>query len=85
MTTEAPTAALDDAAVPCESHEGGGQNQCSDEEAAAPSVPPDDGVYALVCNMCRGDKYVLCIAEDLMQDDINRSPGMCMSPSFSVH
>jgi hypothetical protein len=84
MPNEAPTAPVGDAADPCESHEGGGQDQCKDEEAAAASVPPDDGVYALVCNMCRGDKSVLCVAEDLMQDDINRSPGMCMSPSFSA-
>ncbi len=47
----------------------------AEEEAAVPP-PSEDVVYALACNMCRGNKFVLCVAEDLMQDDINNSPGM---------
>jgi len=80
--------------TPCSPVEDGGAKKeedggAAEEETAAP-LPPEDVVYALVCNMCRGNKFVLCVAEDLMQDDVNSSPGMprlagCAWNSRCVH
>lgn len=45
-------------------------------EEAGTTAAEEDVVHALACASCRGRKYVLCLAQDLMQDDINNNPGV---------
>ena len=63
------------------------ENYCSDSTAAPDAVPVRKAeedehaklavkdVYALACAVCRGEKFVLCLAEDLLEDDVNKNPG----------
>ena len=54
------------------------------EEGAVPDAekpPPaeqqqlqDDAVFTLCCSSCRGEKYILCVADDLLQDEVNNHP-----------
>ena len=53
----------------------------AEEGAAEAAPPPEEVVFALACAGCRGEKYVLCVAGDLLEDDANKDPGalaMCL-------
>ena len=47
----------------------------AEEGAAEAAPPPEEVVFALACAGCRGEKYVLCVAGDLLEDDANKDPG----------
>ena len=46
------------------------------EQCAAAKEPEytEEVVYALACAACRGEKFVLCVGDDLMQDEVNSNP-----------
>ena len=52
----------------------------SDAEKPPPHVAAeqqqlqDDAVFTLCCSSCRGEKYILCVADDLLQDEVNNHP-----------
>ena len=52
----------------------------SDAEKPPPPVAAEqqqlqnDAVFTLCCSSCRGEKYILCVADDLLQDEVNNHP-----------
>eukprot|EP00802_Teleaulax_amphioxeia_P012573 Tamp_12616.p1 GENE.Tamp_12616~~Tamp_12616.p1 ORF type:complete len:268 (+),score=49.30 Tamp_12616:544-1347(+) len=85
-TARAKMAGLDGAAAgpPAEEEAHDGYEQAArpaqdaetvaEEGAAEAAPPPEEVVFALACAGCRGEKYVLCVAGDLLEDDANKDP-----------
>ena len=51
--------------------------QDAETDTAAPT-DQQELVFALACAGCRGEKFVLCLAADLLEDDANKNPGACV-------
>jgi hypothetical protein len=56
--------------------------QDAETDTAAPTADgaqlAEELVFALACAGCRGEKFVLCLAADLLEDDANKNPGVCV-------
>jgi hypothetical protein len=54
--------------------------QDAETDTAAPTADgaQQELVFALACAGCRGEKFVLCLAADLLEDDANKNPGVCV-------